>query len=119
MDVSPHSIEEALVKSRQGHITINTPHAAADLHSSIVDEFGLDFETVRLKRVELANIIFTVKNIVFNFAFSPGSQFSLLYRHMESDDWKNAKFEETDDDLRHLMGHIKDKVFENPPSPIS
>lgn len=119
MDVSPHSIEEALVKSRQGQITINTPHAAADLHSSIVDEFGLDFETVRLKRVEFANIIFTVKNVVFNFAFAPGSPFSLLYRHMEGDSWKDAKFQETDNDFQHLMGIIRNKVFEDPPSPIS
>lgn len=118
MDLSPHSIEEALVKSRQGQITINTPHAAADLHSSIVDEFGLDFDVVRLKRVEFANIIFSVRNVVFNFAFPPNSPFTLLCRHMESDKWQNADFQETDNDVKHLMDIIRNKVFEDPPSPV-
>ncbi len=111
------TLRQALINARCGNIVLNTPYAASDLHLLIIEEFGLCFDTVRLQKVEFADIVFSIKDIVFNFTFNPGHQFTLQCRHMESIEWNDIEFQRTDDDILNLIRLVRKYVLDTPPSP--
>lgn len=115
------TLQESIVRSKAGSLTIDTPHAACDLYYILLERYELDPKDgiVEIKYVEHGVIEFRVKSVIFRFVYQPGKLFALFCRHAEGERWYNANFDNTNHEpAKHIVNLVSKHAFDEVPSPI-
>lgn len=113
---------ESLERSRRGNVKLDTPEAASDLYYILLKRYEEPNETTRiqLRYVTYGLIEFRVNVTVFRFEYKVGYNCSFRYRHMEGDNWHEARFfPKIKDPIKLILNYVSRFGFDEPPSPIS
>ncbi len=115
------TLQESLNRARNGDLTIDTPKAASDLYEILLERWDLQPQdgVIQIRRTDHGAIEFRVKVVIFRFTYQPGQERAMFYRHMESDRWYNAQFDDKNPDpVKHIVNLVTRYAHENLPKPV-